>query len=207
MRRSEDAFQVRCFGCKTNPSYGSVEGMSSQPIPQDLRYPIGKFSPPASLSPQERAAAVSIITELPAKLRAAVNGLSDQQLDTPYRNGGWTIRQTVHHVADSHSQASSRVRMAVTEDWPTVAPYQESLWAELPDARTMPVEVSLEILNGVHARWAALLQSLKEEDWTGRGYRHPENGMQSLERVATLYAWHGRHHTAHINGLRQRMGW
>lgn len=197
----------RCFGCKTSLRYGSVEGMSTQPILPDPRYPIGKFSAPASLTSQQRTAAIETIEELPGKLRAAVAGLTEAQLDTAYRDGGWSVRQTVHHVADSHSQASSRVRMAMTEDWPTVVPYRENLWAELADARTLPVEISLQLLDALHARWVTLLRSVKQEDWAGRGYRHPENGLQSLEGVAVLYAWHGRHHTAHITALRERMGW
>lgn len=173
----------------------------------DPRYPIGKFSRPAALSPVERVAAVNVIGELPQQLRVAVKGLKEQQIDTPYREGGWTVRQTVHHVADSHMQANGRFRMAMTEDWPTIVPYKENLWAELRDARTLPLDVSLQLLDAVHARWTVLLRSLEDSDWSGRGYMHPESGKQSLEQVAALYAWHGRHHTAHITNLRQRMGW
>jgi uncharacterized damage-inducible protein DinB len=173
----------------------------------DPRYPIGKFVRPAGLSPHERSAAVEAIAELPRRLRAAVDGLSEAQLDSPYREGGWSVRQTVHHVADSHMQASGRVRMALTEDWPTITPYKENLWAELPDARTQPVGISLQLLDAIHTRWVAVLRPLKDEDWTERGYAHPELGRQSLEQVAALYAWHGRHHTAHIATLRERMGW
>lgn len=173
----------------------------------DVRYPIGKISPRSSFSSPERSTAIQNIAELPEKLRAAVTGLTDEQLDSPYREGGWTVRQTVHHVADSHMQASGRFRMALTEDWPVVAPYQEALWADLPDARTMPVEVSLQLLDSVHARWTAVLRTISDEDWSKRGYSHPQNGRQSLEQIAALYAWHGRHHTAHITSLRERMGW
>jgi len=173
----------------------------------DVRYPIGKFSMPTSISPQDREAAIQNIAELPLKLRAAVRNLSDSQLDNPYREGGWTVRQTIHHVADSHMQASGRFRMALTEDWPTVAPYQEALWAELSDARTLPVDVSLQLLEAIHTRWTAILRSISDDDWSRRGYSHPQNGRQSLEQIAALYAWHGRHHTAHISGLRERMGW
>ncbi len=173
----------------------------------DPRYPTGKFSRPSTLTPQERIAAVEAIAELPQKLRAATRGLSEAQLDTCYREGGWTLRQTVHHVADSHMQASGRIRMAVTEDWPAVSAYKENLWAELIDARTLPVEISLQMLDSIHSRWVAVLRSLEETDWSKRGYKHPESGDQSLEQVAALYAWHGRHHTAHITHLRERMGW
>ncbi len=153
-------------------------------------------------------AAIQSLSELPQKLRAAVRGLSESQLDTPYREGGWTVRQTVHHVADSHMQATGRVRMALTEDWPMVAPYEEALWAELPDARTLPVEISLQLLDcAFRPAGSALLRSLEPADWTTRGYTHPQNGQQSLEQIAALYAWHGRHHTAQITALRERMGW
>lgn len=173
----------------------------------DLRYPTGKFVRPATLSPQERIAAADALAEQPQQMRAAVRGLTETQLDTPYREGGWTVRQTVHHVADSHMQASARVRLALTEDWPAITPYQENLWAELADARTQPVEVSLQLLDSIHTRWVTLLRSLSPQDWSQRGYSHPESGRQSIEQVAALYAWHGRHHIAHITGLRGRMEW
>lgn len=173
----------------------------------DPRYPIGKFARVETLSPAERAAAIDAIAEMPQKLRAAVRGLTEQQIDTPYRDGGWTMRQTVHHVADSHGQASGRIRKALTEEWPPVLPYKENLWAELADSRTLPVEISLQQLDSVHTRWVAILRSLKDADWSTRGYMHPENGRQSIEQAVALYAWHGRHHTAHVTSLRERMGW
>ncbi len=173
----------------------------------DARYPIGKFVRSASLTQAEREEALKTIAELPEKIRNAVRGLSETQLNTPYREGGWTVRQTVHHVADSHMQASGRVRMALTEDWPTITPYSESLWAELSDARTQPVETSLQLLDALHARWVAALRSLDDAGWTQRGYKHPESGAQNLEQVTAMYAWHGRHHTAQITALRERMGW
>lgn len=173
----------------------------------DLRYPIGKFTRPASLPPAERIAAINRLAELPNRLRAAIHGFTSAQFDTPYRDGGWSVRQTVHHVADSHMQAFCRMRLALTEDWPAVLPYQEKLWAELEDSRTAPVETSLQLLEALHTRWVAMLQSLGEEEWSGRGYRHSESGKQTIEQVTALYAWHGRHHTAHITNLRKRMGW
>ena len=136
-----------------------------------------------------------------------MHGLSEAQLETPYREGGWTVRQTVHHVADSHMQANGRVRLALTKDWPTIWEYPENLWAELADARTMPVGISLSLLEALQMRWVTLFRSLVESDWTGRGYNHPTNGKQSLQQVAMLYGWHGRHHTAQITALRQRQGW
>ncbi len=203
-----DAFRASLLlRCEALRLRGSVEGMNPDLRHADPRYPIGKFSRPATLSQDERIAATDAIAELPQRLRAAAAGLTESQLDTPYREGGWTVRQTVHHVADSHMQASGRIRMALTEDWPAIAPYQENLWAELPDARTLPPEISLQLLDAVHARWVAALHSLAEADWCTRGYRHPETGMQTIEQVAALYAWHGRHHTGHITALRERMGW
>ena len=172
----------------------------------DLRYPVGPFIFPAQVNVQERATFVGQIAETPQRLRAAIGGLSDEQLDTPYRPGGWTVRQVVHHVPDSHLNSYTRFRLALTEDEPTVKPYREDRWAELPDARTGPVEVSLRLLECLHARWVALLRSLTEAEWK-RTFRHPELGLISLEQNAALYAWHGRHHVAHILSLRERMGW
>ena len=169
---------------------------------RSLRYPIGKFSSSAG----GREADIAAIAGLPPALRLAVGGLNETQLDTEYRPGGWTVRQLVHHVADSHMNAYVRIRLALTEDWPTIKPYEEARWAELADARTLPVEVSLSLLVPLHLRWAALLAALSEADWQ-RGYVHPESGRQSLSHVAGLYSWHGRHHTAQVTELRGRMGW
>jgi hypothetical protein len=171
-----------------------------------LRYPIGSFKRADSFTPEERIAAVEGIRQLPHKLRSAVASFSEQQLETPYRPGGWTVRQLVHHVADSHMNAYSRVRLAMTEDWPVISAYQENLWAQLEDARTADVSVSLNLLDALHLRWVGLLSSLTDSDWK-RGYTHPENGRQPLEQVAILYDWHGRHHTAHVTQLAARMGW
>jgi DinB superfamily len=179
--------------------------MSLSPTLDDalsLQYPIGKFDQ----SRYDRSASIAAIVALPAALRDAVAGLSDDQLNTPYRDGGWTVRQLVHHVADSHMNAYVRVRLALTEDWPTIKPYAEAEWAKLTDAKTLPVEVSLSLLEPLHLRWVALIESLSEADWA-RGYVHPESGRQSLEWVMALYGWHGRHHTAHVTNLRSRMGW
>lgn len=173
----------------------------------DPRYPIGKLLPVAVLSPQAREAAIQIIEDVPQHLAAAVHGLSESQIDTPYRDGGWTVRQTVHHVADSHIQAFARTRKALTEDWPDVTPYKENLWSELADSRTLPVDISLRLLDALHTRWTVVLRSIADADWSRRGYMHPVNGKQTLDQIAALYAWHGRHHTAHITTLRERMGW
>lgn len=173
----------------------------------DLRYPTGRFSSvKRPLTHAERGARMEAIRIHPTKMRAAVVGLGDGQLDTPYRDGGWTVRQVVHHVVDSHVNAYIRVKLAITEENPTVRPYREKLWAELPDAKSMPVEVSLSILDGIHARWAVLLDSLTPEQF-GRALHHPEMGDITIDTLVELYGWHGAHHVAHITGLRARRGW
>ena len=171
----------------------------------DLRYPVGEFAIPASVTPEMRAAAIGNITELPARMRDAVRGLSDAQLDTPYRPGGWTVRQVVHHVPDSHMNAFTRLKLALTEDNPTVTPYDEKLFAQLPDAR-LPIEPSLALLDGLHARWAALLQALTPQQFA-RPWFHPEIGAITVDYLLQTYGWHSRHHVAHITGLRKREGW
>ena len=171
----------------------------------DRRYPIGDFVPPATISPDERTGAVATLAELPEQLRNAVDGLSSAQLATPYREGGWTLRQVVHHVADSHMNAYVRVKLALTEDWPTVKSYDEVAWAKLHDMAA-PVEWSLELVESLHARWVMLFQSLDETQWQ-RGYKHPEDGPVTVELAALTYAWHSRHHVAHITHLRAKEGW
>jgi uncharacterized damage-inducible protein DinB len=155
---------------------------------------------------EAREMQLSTLAELPEAMRAAVAGLNDPQLDTPYREGGWTVRQLVHHVADSHGQMAGRVKLALTEDNPTIKPYDEKGWAELPDARTLPVEPSLAILDGLHLRLLVILRSLSEEQWA-RTYVHPERGPMTLAQTLALYDWHSRHHVAHVTQLRKRMGW
>ena len=171
----------------------------------DLRYPVGRFSPPDSTLPGIRAAQIETLRMLPGVLRLAVSGLNDLQLDTPYREGGWTVRQVVHHVPDSHAMCYTRFKLALTEDWPTIKPYDEAAWANLADSR-LPIEVSLAMLEAVHERWVALLESMTEEDFQ-KGFTHPERGSQKLATTLALYDWHSRHHTAHITGLRARQGW
>jgi uncharacterized damage-inducible protein DinB len=172
----------------------------------DLRYPVGKFTFPSAVSIEDRTKFVQQIREAPARMRAAVAGLSDEQLNTPYRPGGWTVRQVVHHVPDSHLNSYIRFRWALTEDDPAIKTYHEDRWAELSDARTAPVEVSLTLLESLHGRWDALLGSLTDQDWK-KTFQHPQLGPVSLEKNAALYAWHGRHHVAHITSLRDRMSW
>lgn len=176
------------------------------PDQDDLRYPIGHFAPPASSLPGIRAAHIQTLRLLPERLRAAVHGLNDAQLDTPYREGGWTVRQVVHHVADSHAVSYTRFKLALTEDWPTINAYDEAAWANLADSRMLPVEVSLAFIDGLHGRWVALLESLTEEEFQ-KGIVHPERGRLSLATALAIYDWHSRHHTAHIAGLRKRQGW
>lgn len=171
----------------------------------DLRYPIGRFTPPASSDSASRSEQIEVLRALPERLRAAVHSLSSVQLDTPYREGGWSVRQLVHHIADSHANAYVRYKLALTEDWPTIKPYDEAAWARLADSR-LPVEGSLAMIAALHERWIAMLESLSETDFQ-RGYNHPENGRQSLATVLALYAWHSRHHTAHISSLRLRQNW
>lgn len=168
----------------------------------ELRYPIGRFDAGAAGSRQEQ---IEILRYLPGRLRAAVDGLDDAQLDTPYRDGGWTVRQLVHHVADSHANSYIRIKLALTEDAPTIKPYDEAAWAELPDSR-MPIDVSLAFTDAVHARMVSLLESMADADYA-KTFRHPERGTVTLANNLALYAWHSRHHTAHITRLRERMGW
>ena len=172
----------------------------------DPRYPVGRFTPPSGpVSDDDLLGALHTLAALPEQLRNAAEGLSDGQLDTPYREGGWTVRQVVHHVADSHSNAYVRVKLALTEDWPTISAYNEATWAKLHDSAA-PVEWSLELVEALHARWVMLLQSLTPPDWQ-RGFVHPERGRMPLTGVAMLYAWHSRHHVAHITHLRAARGW
>ncbi|HKV11113.1 MAG TPA: bacillithiol transferase BstA [Thermoanaerobaculia bacterium] len=172
----------------------------------DLRYPVGPFVPEKSPGDAWRQARIAEIEELPAKLRAAVQGLSPEQLGTPYRPDGWTVLQVVNHVPDSHMNGYARFRWGLTEEQPPIKLYQEALWAELPDSRTVPPEVSLALLDALHHRWVILLRSLSPEAFQ-RTMMHPEHGVVDLDRLLGLYAWHGRHHTAHITSLRERMGW
>ena len=171
-----------------------------------LRFPTGRFEATGELFDAERQRFIDAIAEAPAELRRAVAGLDDTQLDTPYRPEGWTVRQVVHHLPDSHVNGYTRFRLALTEDEPAIRVYDESRWAELPDARTAPPELSLALLDAVHGRWVALLQSLGPPDFA-RTFRHPEWGLVSLDFGLALYAWHGRHHTAHVTRLRERMAW
>ncbi|HVO60368.1 MAG TPA: putative metal-dependent hydrolase [Terriglobales bacterium] len=171
----------------------------------DLRYPIGKFNGQPPGDDAERQKFLKDVEETPARLRTAMEGLSEKQIDTPYREGGWTVRQVVHHVTDSHLNSYIRFKWALTEDEPTIKTYYEDRWAELPDSK-MPVQVSLALLDSLHQRWINLLSSFKADDWK-KTLRHPELGLMTLDKLLALYAWHGKHHVAHITGLRERMGW
>lgn len=173
----------------------------------DLRYPVGPHVPPSTpLSVEARTDAIRTLAELPARFREAVAGLSAEQLDTPYRPGGWTVRQLVHHVPDSHLNAYIRFKLALTEEAPAVKTYEEARWAELPDSRETPVEVSLALLEALQTRWVVLLRALDTSDFA-RPFRHPEWGLVPIDRSLALYAWHSLHHTAHVTRLRERMGW
>jgi uncharacterized damage-inducible protein DinB len=172
----------------------------------DPRYPIGKFSYSGPLTDEQRQRCLEDIAEAPRRLRAALDGLSDHQLDTPYRDGGWTLRQVAHHVPDSHMNSYIRFKLALTEQEPTIKPYMENLWAELPESRHAPIEVSLALLDSLHQRWMLVLRQLTAADWK-KTFRHPELGPMSLEKNLALYSWHGRHHVAHITTLREAKGW
>lgn len=173
----------------------------------DSRYPIGRFQAPDPITAEHREQWMKDLEEAPALLRRAVAGLSEEQLDTPYREGGWTPRQVVHHLVDSHINSYCRFRLALTEEEPTIKAYKEGAWADLPDARTAPVEPSLVMLEAMHDRWLRLLRAMSDAEFA-RVFVHPEYGTKiRLDRTLGIYAWHGKHHVAHITGLRQRMGW
>ena len=171
----------------------------------DARYPIGRHEAVSTLTPAQRSDCIAQIAAAPELLRRAVQGLDDRQLDTPYRDGGWSVRQVVHHVPDSHVNAYVRCKLALTEDQPTIRPYRQGPWAETPDTRA-PAEVSLALLDALHRRWVLLLEGMGPADFA-RTLNHPESGIMTLDGVVAMYSWHGRHHTAHITSLRGRMGW
>lgn len=172
----------------------------------DLRYPIGRFKAEGEITEEKRMEWIEDIEKAPARLRAAVQGLSAERLATPYRPEGWTVRQVVHHLPDSHMNAYVRFKLALTEDEPTIKTYEEGQWAELDDARNAPIEISLALLESLHRRWVVVLRSLTDKDYA-RTFRHPELGAVNLGTVLGMYAWHGKHHVAHITSLRERMGW
>jgi uncharacterized damage-inducible protein DinB len=173
----------------------------------DPRYPIGKFHAAAAISAADRSVHIATLRDLPAAMEYAVKNLDDHQLDTPYREGGWSIRQVVHHVADSHMNAYIRFKLALTEDNPTIRPYKEELWAELPEARHAAPDVSLRLITAIHDRWVLSLDGMKEEEWS-RTFYHPESQKSyRLDLALSLYAWHSNHHLAHVTHLRQRNKW
>jgi uncharacterized damage-inducible protein DinB len=179
--------------------------MTTTEAAADPRYPVGRYRIEGEVAAEQRAEWIEQIAQTPARFRAAVQGLTDEQLDTPYRDGGWTVRQLAHHVPDSHMNAYIRFKLGLTEENPTIKTYEEARWAELADAQE-PIEVSLTLLEAVHTRWDVLLRSLPDEQWS-RTIQHPEWGTLRLDSLLGLYAWHGRHHTAHVTRLRERMGW
>jgi hypothetical protein len=179
--------------------------MTTEASAPDLRYPIGTFDKNFEPTPELRHDCIRTLAELATRITTAVDGLTEGQLDSPYRPGGWTVRQTVHHVADSHLNAYIRFKLALTEDNPTIRPYFEDRWAELADSK-LPVDVSLRLIEDLHQRWVAVLNSMSEEAFQ-RKLLHPESGDWTLEKILGLYAWHSRHHTAHITSLREREGW
>jgi uncharacterized damage-inducible protein DinB len=173
----------------------------------DLRYPVGKFNRPSNtLTTDERRELIRQIAATPARMREAVAGLNESQLDTPYRDGGWTVRQVVHHVPDSHMNAYTRVKLALTEEQPTIKPYDEAAWAKLNDVRDTPIETSLLLLETLHQRWDTILRAMTDADFQ-RTLLHPDMGVMTLDALIAMYAWHGRHHVGHITSLRARNGW
>ncbi|HYL92360.1 MAG TPA: putative metal-dependent hydrolase [Alphaproteobacteria bacterium] len=172
----------------------------------DPRYPVGTFTPDANPTPESRAKHIDQIAGLPPRFRQALAGLNKEQLNTPYRDGGWTLKQLAHHVPDSHMNAYIRFKLALTENTPTIKPYDEAAWAKLKDSELAPIEVSLTLLEALHTRWVTLLKSMQPDDFL-RKYNHPEMGVQPLDNVLALYSWHSRHHLAHITSLRERMKW
>jgi uncharacterized damage-inducible protein DinB len=171
----------------------------------DLRYPVGERPQQISYSSQEREVLIQTIQDAPENLARAVTGLTISQLDTPYREGGWTVREVVHHMADSHINGFVRMKLALTEDTPTVSTYERNEWPKLADSR-MPIDASVMLLTALHARWIVLLRSVPDQDWT-RAFRNPQTGLITLEQALAIYDWHSRHHVAHITGLRERLGW
>lgn len=178
----------------------------SYAIAMDMRFPIGRFERPDTISEADRDAAIEVIAACPAEMRAVAQGLTEEQLNTPYRPDGWTIRQVLHHVPESHMNCYVRFKLALTESNPTIKPYDEAAWAQLPDTIAGPVEPSLRLLESLHVRWAMVLRSLTFDQWQ-HTFHHPESGTQRLDTTVLLYAWHGKHHLAHIARLRERMGW
>jgi uncharacterized damage-inducible protein DinB len=173
----------------------------------DPRYPVGKFErPTTTLTADQRRELIQQIAATPARMREAVAGLDESQLDTPYRDGGWTVRQVVHHVPDSHMNAYTRVKLALTEEQPTIKPYDEAAWAKLNDVRDTPIETSLLLLETLHQRWDTILRAMTDADFE-RTLLHPDMGVMTLDALIAMYAWHGRHHVGHITSLRARSGW
>lgn len=178
----------------------------TSPGKTDPRFPIGSFKFDPDITPEKRQQAIAAIRETPARLRAAVTGLTSDQIETPYRDGGWTVRQVVHHVPESHMNAFVRFKLALTEDKPTIKPYEEDLWVKLPDIPRVPIETSLTLLDALHQRWIAILESMTAAQFS-RPLIHPQHGEVQLDWMLQLYAWHGRHHTAHVTALRSAKGW
>jgi hypothetical protein len=172
----------------------------------DLAYPIGRFHVPEQVADDQRREHIAAIADLPPAVRRTVERLDDRQLDTPYRSGGWTVRQVVHHLPDSHMNAYMRFKLALTEDEPTIRTYEEARWAELPDAKSGPITPSLDLLAVLHLRWVACLRAVPPAAFARR-FRHPDLGVMSIDQLLALYAWHGRHHLAHITGVASREGW
>ena len=183
-----------------------MSAQSADSLRHDARFPIGRFQFPQTVSAEERAAMMDRLESTPARLRMAAAKLTARQLDTPYREGGWTARQVIHHIPDSHLNSYVRFKLPLTEDEPVIKPYDEAAWAALDDSRSTPIDVSLTILEKLHERWVNLLHSMGDRDFA-KAFVHPEHGKRTVDWLVALYAWHGRHHTGHITSLRERKGW
>lgn len=181
--------------------------LDSSPTASDHRYPIGRFSYDGNSSSSVRGGHIADLESLPQRLRDAVSGLTEEQLASPYREGGWTVRQVVHHLADSHMNAYVRWKTALTEHNPTVRPYDEAVWAGMPDVQQVPIEMSLALLGGLHARLVSTIRSMSDSDFDRTYFHTEQNRSLPLHEVLAMYAWHSRHHTAHITALRERSGW
>ncbi|HTJ24140.1 MAG TPA: putative metal-dependent hydrolase [Gemmatimonadaceae bacterium] len=185
--------------------FPAIDNLSSLAM-EDLQYPVGRYQRPESLNAAQRQTAIDTIAATPRAMRDAVSGLNDAQLDTPYRPDGWTVRQVVHHVPDSHMNAYTRFKLTLTEHTPTIKPYDQSAWALLEDSRSTAIETSLTLLETLHDRWVRVLRAMTAADFA-RTLNHPENGVMTLDQLLAMYDWHSRHHVAHIVNLRQRNGW
>jgi len=197
---------TRCGNLPSDPDEHESEGERKM-VMEKLKYPIGRFDAEGEITEKQRESWITDIADLPSELASALEGLDDRQLDTPYRPEGWTVRQVAFHIGDSHLNSFARFKLALTEEQPTIRPYDEGAWADLPDTFKAPIELSVDFATALHARWVFLLRGMREADFA-RTFLHPASqSVSRLDYALGMYAWHGRHHVAHITSLRERMGW